>query len=432
MSAGWRVLRQEPFFPRLYATRLVSQAADGVLQASLASAVFFDPERTTDSRRAAAGFCVLLLPYSLVGPFAGVLLDRWRRQRVLVVASLVRAGTGCLVAALLLTGGSGGAPFYAAALTAISLNRFFLSALSVSLPHVVSRHRLILANSVSTTSGYLATLTGGFLGLGLRAGTGGGDAGNATIALVAAGGYLLSARVAAGFPDAELLGPTPAGGRAALLTGAGGVLRGFLDGARHVWARRPAAYALLAIGVHRFCYGLSTIATLLLYRNYFPNAGFFRAGLVGLGQVLAAGAVGVVLAAAVTPAVAARTGKPAWITTLLGSASVVEVVLGVPYTKAALVAAALLLAFVAQAAKICVDTILQETIEDEARGRVFSLYDTLFNLTFVLAAVAGAFILPPTGKSYAVLAGIAAGYGLTAIGYRIASRSQRPAATLSG
>lgn len=28
------------------------------------------------------GFAVLLLPYSLIGPFAGVLLDHWRRTRV--------------------------------------------------------------------------------------------------------------------------------------------------------------------------------------------------------------------------------------------------------------------------------------------------------------------------------------------------------------
>ena len=33
----------------------------------------------------------MLLPYSLVGPFAGVLLDRWWRQRVLVIANLLRA-----------------------------------------------------------------------------------------------------------------------------------------------------------------------------------------------------------------------------------------------------------------------------------------------------------------------------------------------------
>src|SRR4249919_883463 len=71
-----RSVLAEPHFGRLYATRMTSQFADGVLQASLASAVLFSPERQTDAAKVAAGFSVLLLPYSLVGPFAGVLLDR--------------------------------------------------------------------------------------------------------------------------------------------------------------------------------------------------------------------------------------------------------------------------------------------------------------------------------------------------------------------
>jgi hypothetical protein len=69
-----------------------------------------------------------------------------------------------------------------------------------------------------------------------------------------------------------------------------------------------------------------------------------------------------------------------------------------------------------------VDTIVQETVEDDFRGRVFSFYDMLFNVTFVAAAAAGAIILPMSGKSYVVLALIAAGYALTALGYAAVSR----------
>jgi len=57
----------------------------------LAGAVLFNPERAADPAAIAAGFTVLLLPYSFVGPFAGVLLDRWWRQRVLVRSNLIRA-----------------------------------------------------------------------------------------------------------------------------------------------------------------------------------------------------------------------------------------------------------------------------------------------------------------------------------------------------
>ena len=87
-----------------------------------------------------------------------------------------------------------------------------------------------------------------------------------------------------------------------------------------------------------------------------------------------------------------------------------------------IIPAALLLSLVAQSSKISVDTLVQETVEDEFRGRVFSFYDTLFNVTFVAAAVVGAFVLPVSGKSYAVLGVVAGGYAVTAVAYRLSVR----------
>ena len=185
-----------------------------------------------------------------------------------------------------------------------------------------------------------------------------------------------------------------------------------------MWARPPAAAALTAISLHRLCYGVLTLMTLLLYRNTFESSGgVFPGGIVGLGEVVAAGAVGTLLAAAVTPAVVRRFGKPRWITVLLVAAGVSQVALGALFVPPAIVAAALVLGFVAQGVKICVDTTLQEWIEDDFRGRVFSVYDTQFNITYVTALVVGAFVLPPSGVSYAVLAGVGAGYLVAAVSY---------------
>src|SRR5881275_2853502 len=117
MAAGdVRALLAKRWFRRLYATRVVSQTADGIFQASLAGAVFFNPDNQTDPKQAAAGFVVLLLPYSLVGPFAGVFLDRWSRQRVLVVANVVRSVFIAATAVVLAAAGARGAAFYVAAL----------------------------------------------------------------------------------------------------------------------------------------------------------------------------------------------------------------------------------------------------------------------------------------------------------------------------
>src|SRR3954470_9357678 len=87
-------------FRHLYATRLSSQAADGAFQAALASLFFFSPEKQTSASSVAAAFATLLLPYSRVGPFAGVLLDRWRRRQILVWSNLLRAAMVVGVAAL--------------------------------------------------------------------------------------------------------------------------------------------------------------------------------------------------------------------------------------------------------------------------------------------------------------------------------------------
>jgi hypothetical protein len=72
-----------------------------------------------------------------------------------------------------------------------------------------------------------------------------------------------------------------------------------------------------------------------------------------------------------------------------------------------------------------VDTTLQESVDDDFRGRVFSVYDTLFNVTFVVALLAGALLLPASGVSYAMLLVVGAGYLLTALAFAHGSGVRR-------
>ena len=417
------------WFRRLYGTRLAAQCADGVFQASLASAVFFNPDHQTDPKQAAAGFVVLLLPYSVVGPFAGVFLDRWRRQRVLVIGNVVRSAFVVATAALLLVSGPRGFGFDLAALAAVSVNRFYLSALSASLPHVVSRAELVLANAVTTTSGTVIAAIGGGIGLAVRRWAGSGDNGSAVVAVSACVLYATSALIAAAMP-ADLLGPEPRS-TVPLLTAVRRVAAGLVDGARHVAARPRSRRALVAICSSRLLFGMSTIGSLLLYRNYFHDQGVLKAGLVGLGQVFAVAAVGYVAAAIVTPAAAARFGTATWITAMFALASVTQLGFGLPFEMAPLLVGAFFFGCAASGAKICVDTTVQEDTDDNYRGRVFSLYDTGFNLTFVVAAIIAAFALPPNGKSYPVLVAISAGYAVIALWYAASQRTDHGVAALA-
>jgi MFS family permease len=402
-------------FRRLLATRLSSQFGDGVFQAALAGTVLFNPQRAAEPVDVAAGFAVLLLPYSFVGPFAGVWLDRWSRRQVLLTANLTRAVLVAGVAGLVFTGVAG-LPFYVAGLLVFSVNRFVLAALSAGLPHTVEEPALVSANALSTTSGTVATVVGGVTALALLQLTGSDDAGYAALALSAALPYVASAATVAGFGRAHLGPDHPA--RSALLS-ARDVLAGMVAGARHAWAEPPARAALTAIAVHRLGFGVLTLMTLLLYRNTFADWGpLFPTGLPGLGEVVAAGAAGALVAAVVTPAVVRRIGKPWWITLLLAAAGIGQLALGWTFVPPAFVAVSFLLGIVGQGAKICVDTTLQECIDDDHRGRVFSVYDTLFNVPFVVAVVVAAFTLPDSGVSLPALLGVAAAYLLTAWRFR--------------
>ena len=82
----------------------MGQLTDGIFQSSLASFLLFSPERQPDAKSAAVAFAVVLLPYSLVGPFVGTILDRISRQRVILFANLFRAFTLIFIAGLIRNG----------------------------------------------------------------------------------------------------------------------------------------------------------------------------------------------------------------------------------------------------------------------------------------------------------------------------------------
>ena len=416
-----RAMLRDPDFRRLFRVRLAGQAGDGLFQGALFGATFFNPQKATSAAEAAPALATLLLPYSFVGPFAGVLLDRWSRQRVLAVANGARATLMLLLAVSMAARGPVDPVSVTLALFVVSLNRFVLSGLSAALPQVVEARYLVTANSLTTTLGTGAAAVGGFASVGLRELWGKGDTGAAEIAAVAALAYLLAGGLA-GRIARRRLGPTDVVAPQPLSHALGTVTRGLVAGARHVHARRQASRALLAITAHRFFSGLLFVSTLLLY----TAQGYVHRGFAGLGQVLTATVTGGLAAAAVTPRITRRLGTQRWIVCVLAGAAVVAAALVAPYTPLSLLLAGLGLGFTAQAAKICVDTLVQESVEDAFRGRVFSFYDTLFNVSFVGAAAFASVIVPNNGRSNAVLVLIVVGYAVTSLLYGAFVRLRAP------
>ncbi|MFJ1833251.1 MFS transporter [Streptomyces sp. NPDC088175] len=418
-----RVLLRLRNFRRLLAVRLLSQSADGVFQVALAAHVVFSPEKQASAGAIASAMAVLLLPYSLIGPFAGALLDRWPRRQVFLYGNLLRAALACCTALLIL----GSAPdwlFYSSALCVTAVNRFVLAGLSAALPRVVDSDRLVLANSLSPTAGTLAATAGGGLAFVVRLVLADSDA---AVVLLGAALYLASALVSLTLAT-RLLGPDRDGHRTGLGTALAVAARGLSDGLRHLAKRKQAGRVLAAMTVMRFCYGALTVMVLMLCRYAWTDSE--SEGLALLGLAVGVSGAGFFAAAVLTPWAAGRLGRLRWIAVCAAGAAVLEPALGLWFAPAPMLVAAFVLGLVTQGAKISTDTVVQTLVEDSFRGRVFSLYDVLFNVAFVGAAGVSALILPPDGRSAAVVIGVAVLYAVVATLIirwdRTGEASQRP------
>ncbi|WP_125775590.1 MFS transporter [Antribacter gilvus] len=410
--AELRALLTLPGFRKLFGVRLVSQAGDGMFQVGLASLLFFSPEAQGSAPAIAAAFATMLAPFTIVGPFAGVFLDRWQRRQVLFVGNVVRFVLCGVMAVAMLTQGVTPA-IYVLGLAALSVNRFLLAGLSAGLPRVVPRDLLLTANSLTPTLGAGAAFVGGgigfVLGLALPEGRARDSAALACAGVVMGLAALLALRM-----RRDLLGPErPASG--AIRNEVVAVARGLADGARYLAARRTPGQALLIMAFHRFLYGVVFIASILMARNLLGEPGSTGSGLQIFGTIIAMIGVGGGIAIILTAVLARRMAPQTWIAIMLLLAAASELLLVPEPSHVVVLAAALLLGLAAQGAKIAVDTIVQRDSVDQYRGRAFAFYDVLYNAAFVGAAALAAFLVPDSGWSPGLFASLSVAYVAAAV-----------------
>lgn len=390
-------------FRRLFAVRVVGQFSDGLLQAALATFVLFSPEREPDPVRVAAAFTILLLPYSFIGPFAGVFLDRWSRRNVLVRANQLKALLTVPVIALVFAGDDG-IVLGIAVLVVLGIGRFILAGLSASLPHVVQGPNLITANALTPTAGTIAAAIGGLVGIGLRAVVGGGDAGSMVVLSGAILGFLIASAIASTL-GVRQLGPDGTGPQDTFL----GVLRGLVSGIAVLRETPLPRRAIVVVAAHRVVFGALTVGALLLVRNTFHDAADADAALGDFAIITAATAAGAVIGAVLTPGVTRRIGAVPWGATAL---LIAGIGIGAFLAGALLPAFALILVgtaavgFAGTSVKICADTLVQRHINDDHLGRVFALFDMIINVAMVTGITLMAFTAPLSGQAtiaYALL-----------------------------
>jgi predicted MFS family arabinose efflux permease len=373
-----------PDFRKLVGIRLVSQSSDGLFQASLVASLVFSPENQDTAVGFLKATAIVALPYSVLGPFVGVFIDRWRRRAILVRAPWVKAACVWLV---LFDPVQAPVPFYAGALVALSVNRFFLSTAGAVVPRLVPREDLLVANSLATVGGTVAFLTGVF---------GGGRAVDAldqrtmAVVLVAAGGWLVASRIASRIRSelhARMAPEDPELLRHELRR----VAFEFRDGARRLLRTRRAIGPITSITIDQIGQGILVTLSLVVFRERFGE------GVASFSNLIGAGGVGVLCGILTVGKLEERLPKPAIVAAgfAIGGGLVLAVSFVVTDWSVLLASFAIGLTFAWK--KISVDTMVQESMPDGYRGRVFSVYDVLYNLARVVAGLFAVWMIPNLG-----------------------------------
>ncbi len=408
----WELLRH-PRLSRLLGVRWSGQATDGLFQSALASFVLFSPERQADALSAAVAFAVVLLPYSIVGPFVGTILDRVSRQRALLFSNLARAANLLVVAWLVFTGQTG-VELTIFVLIAFGINRLILAGLSAGLPLIIESKSLISANALAVTGGSVLVVLGGGLGVAIRNvfdHLAVADHADAIMVLVAAGGYLTAALFTLQLGKREI-GPLPHEVKdASFKEGINEMREGFAFLRTH----QDAIRGIIATAVQRGGITALTLTALLLERNTFNSPSNPEAGLAGFGIVLTIAGVGITLGALTAPYGVARFGRHRWIkwSLLVGAAGPIFLVIS--QTEIALALTGFFVALCGQNVKVTNDALVQSKIDDYYRGRVFAVYDVLVNAAIVSGGLIAALMLPTSGVTPWVPALVSASYLLVAL-----------------
>jgi dTMP kinase len=157
--ATFRNLLRDPGFSRLYRAILISSLGDWVGFVAVVSLV-----ARLGGARASAGLAVSgvmlarLLPSLLFGPFAGVLVDRFDRKRLMVIADVAR-GIGYALLPIF----PNLAFIYAMSFLIECLSLLWTPARDAIIPNMVPRRQLGNANTIALATGYGTLPLGGIV-----------------------------------------------------------------------------------------------------------------------------------------------------------------------------------------------------------------------------------------------------------------------------
>ncbi|MDR1388251.1 MAG: MFS transporter [Propionibacteriaceae bacterium] len=407
---GLRQVWRQPDFRRLLLVKLFAQTADGTVQVGVATYTLFSPERQPNAWAIAGVLAVTMMPFSILGPFVSVVIDRWDRRRTILMADCARLVLCLLLAGLVLIPSSSSwelAGIMVTALLVMSLERFQIATLLAALPHTVRAEQYLAANTVLPIIGPFGMMVGAGLAAGIRLTLGrvwSVTMADALIFAVAAVGFLAAVLITVRFRPRGLGPTTP------IVHTLAETWRAMGEGLSHLRSRRPAALGVLAVAIQRTLFGIVMVAVILLFRQYFHSVDQVDAAIADLSIWAVATGAGFVLASVVNPFLAKRIGLRRVVVTVLVLSGLNQLAPGTIFARPTLIVASFLLGLWAQCLKMNGDTLVQAHVDDRFKGRVLVIYDLAYNTPLVLAAVIAALLLPADGYSHVA-------FGLCALGY---------------
>jgi hypothetical protein len=385
-----------PFTVRAFAVLLgmqfLAQAGQGVVQGAIGKSIGFGGQKGFDIQNVPSADYLLkvvlwlYIPYTLLSPFIGVFIDRFPRRRVMWWANLIAAGVVTLIAAIVVlplgSQTSEGKTFATlglilALIAAQAVARVALAVKSAALPDVSSGRDLMQGNGLSQAGGALAQVVGIAFGVALG-GLVAAWVGVVFGAVVLVVGAVVSLQMQ--HVEAKQHATTLAHEVARII----GTISA---GIKEVAGRAPASIGLISFQMLRYQFWGFGLFVFGLYAKNLVQGGADKAdtlslALSGLGG-LVGGAIGLIVAQKLKdriPPIRLLLSSMF----LLGGASVVFGSMVSVLGFAAMLFCGFFAFFLG---KISSDTITQQSMPDDFRGRAFALYDIAYNLGFIVPAL---------------------------------------------
>ncbi len=367
----------------LWAGGLISVTGDWVLLAALPFYVY----SLTGSALAAGGmFIANTAPGVLFGSVAGVFVDRWDRQRVMVTADLSRAAL--LLCLLLVRSPRWVGLVYLTIFTSSCISLFFGPAKSALLPRLAGREYLIAANALNGLNSQVGRLLGPALGGVLL-----GVVGLTGVVLADSASFVLSGLLIAQIthtapprPSATEDPARTAGGRWRT------VWREWWDGLRLVRRRRTLSTFFLVISVAGVGEGIYNVMYVVFVRAV------LHGGALAFGYLSSAQAVGGLLGGFVIGH-AGRRLTPRFLIALLAAVGLSTLVLIRFPTVPVALGVAVFAGIPAVGYTVGFTTLLQDATDDRYRGRIFGAYGTTWALLTLVGQVTGSGLGDRLGSS---------------------------------